>query len=96
MESAAGNIENEMPLQQGYQKSGEEPEPRGDCKKCNYHKKSTVTLAVVVLGLIITVIVQAVLLSGCSSAALGPACPNGWIGYRGKCYYFSEVQGNWT
>ncbi|NWU54703.1 CLC2D protein, partial [Dromas ardeola] len=23
-------------------------------------------------------------------------CPFDWIGYRGKCYYFSEVEGNWT
>ncbi|XP_034613525.1 C-type lectin domain family 2 member D-like isoform X2 [Trachemys scripta elegans] len=26
----------------------------------------------------------------------GPCCPDGWIGYRGKCYYFSETDGNWT
>ncbi|KAG6923694.1 C-type lectin domain family 2, member e [Chelydra serpentina] len=26
----------------------------------------------------------------------GPCCPDGWIGYRGKCYYFSETEGNWT
>lgn len=23
-------------------------------------------------------------------------CPFDWIWYRGKCYYFSEVEGNWT
>lgn len=23
-------------------------------------------------------------------------CPFGWIGYRRKCYYFSEAEGNWT
>uniref|UniRef100_A0A8C4JY70 C-type lectin domain family 2 member B-like n=2 Tax=Dromaius novaehollandiae TaxID=8790 RepID=A0A8C4JY70_DRONO len=23
-------------------------------------------------------------------------CPFNWIGYRGKCYYFSEAEGNWT
>ncbi|NWR04508.1 CLC2E protein, partial [Paradoxornis webbianus] len=23
-------------------------------------------------------------------------CPFNWIWYRGKCYYFSEVEGNWT
>lgn len=23
-------------------------------------------------------------------------CPFDWIGYRGKCYYFSEIEGNWT
>ncbi|XP_074873433.1 C-type lectin domain family 2 member B-like [Carettochelys insculpta] len=25
-----------------------------------------------------------------------PWCPDGWVGYRGKCYYFSEEEGNWT
>uniref|UniRef100_A0A8C0J211 C-type lectin domain-containing protein n=1 Tax=Chelonoidis abingdonii TaxID=106734 RepID=A0A8C0J211_CHEAB len=38
-------------------------------------------------------------LSERSSTALGPWCPkclDGWIGYRGKCYYFSEAKGNWT
>ncbi|XP_065420331.1 C-type lectin domain family 2 member D-like isoform X1 [Chrysemys picta bellii] len=28
--------------------------------------------------------------------AAGPGCPDGWIGYRGKCYYFSETEGNWN
>ncbi|XP_075769478.1 C-type lectin domain family 2 member A-like [Pelodiscus sinensis] len=23
-------------------------------------------------------------------------CPDDWIGYRGKCYYFSELEANWT
>ncbi|XP_061875657.1 C-type lectin domain family 2 member E isoform X2 [Colius striatus] len=23
-------------------------------------------------------------------------CPFDWIGYRGRCYYFSEAEGNWT
>ncbi|XP_067424278.1 uncharacterized protein [Emydura macquarii macquarii] len=23
-------------------------------------------------------------------------CPEGWLGYLGKCYYFSEVEANWT
>ncbi|XP_053155271.1 C-type lectin domain family 2 member B-like [Hemicordylus capensis] len=22
-------------------------------------------------------------------------CPNGWIGYQGKCYYFSVTEGDW-
>ncbi|XP_067412469.1 C-type lectin domain family 2 member B-like, partial [Emydura macquarii macquarii] len=25
-----------------------------------------------------------------------PLCPEGWIGYLGKCYYFSEAEGNWA
>ncbi|NXC39138.1 CLC2E protein, partial [Penelope pileata] len=23
-------------------------------------------------------------------------CPSDWIGFRGKCYYFSEDESNWT
>ncbi|XP_039357941.1 C-type lectin domain family 2 member D-like [Mauremys reevesii] len=23
-------------------------------------------------------------------------CLDGWVGYQGKCYYFSEMEGNWT
>ncbi|XP_044837333.1 C-type lectin domain family 2 member F-like isoform X3 [Mauremys mutica] len=29
-------------------------------------------------------------------AAKGPNCPDGWVGFLGKCYYFSETEGNWT
>uniref|UniRef100_A0A8C3XRV8 C-type lectin domain-containing protein n=1 Tax=Chelydra serpentina TaxID=8475 RepID=A0A8C3XRV8_CHESE len=25
-----------------------------------------------------------------------PWCPDGWVGYLGKCYYFSEAEGNWS
>ncbi|XP_075769454.1 C-type lectin domain family 2 member D-like [Pelodiscus sinensis] len=35
-------------------------------------------------------------LSGRSPAVQGPACPDGWVGYQGKCFYFSEGEGNWT
>ncbi|XP_044838867.1 C-type lectin domain family 2 member G-like [Mauremys mutica] len=67
-----------------------EPEPRHNYRGC------TVALAAVSLGLIIAVIVLAVLLSWCSPAVLGPCCPDGWVGYRGRCYYFSEAKGNWN
>ncbi|XP_034613541.1 C-type lectin domain family 2 member B-like [Trachemys scripta elegans] len=99
MGPAAGPAESEVPLKQlcvngnGHLETGGEPEPHRNGKKC------TVSLAVVFLGLIITVIVLAVLLYRRSSAALGPwfpACADGWIGYRGKCYYFSEAKGNWN
>ncbi|XP_062978352.1 C-type lectin domain family 2 member D-like [Elgaria multicarinata webbii] len=26
----------------------------------------------------------------------GPACPDNWIGYEGKCYYFSKEKRNWN
>uniref|UniRef100_A0A8C4W3Q2 C-type lectin domain-containing protein n=1 Tax=Gopherus evgoodei TaxID=1825980 RepID=A0A8C4W3Q2_9SAUR len=31
-----------------------------------------------------------------SKGAQVAACPDSWIGYLGKCYYFSEAEGNWT
>ncbi|XP_044839316.1 C-type lectin domain family 2 member D-like [Mauremys mutica] len=96
---ATGAAEREEPLQgrvngNGHQETGWWPEPRHNGKKC-----AVALAAAVFLGLIITVIVLAVLLSERSSAVLSPmcpACPDGWIGYRGKCYYFSEAKGNWT
>ncbi|KAH1183410.1 hypothetical protein KIL84_004902, partial [Mauremys mutica] len=34
------------------------------------------------------------------SAALDPpavpCCPDGWVGYQGRCYYFSKTEGNWN
>ena len=27
---------------------------------------------------------------------LASRCQGDWIGYRRKCYYFSEAEGNWT
>ncbi|XP_039374416.1 C-type lectin domain family 2 member D-like [Mauremys reevesii] len=97
MGPGTGDAESEEPLQEGnrngdirHLETGWKPEPRHNCKR------RTVALAIVFLGLIIAVIVLAVLFSKCSSAALGPACPDGWVGYRGKCYYFSETEGNWT
>ncbi|XP_039374623.1 C-type lectin domain family 2 member D-like [Mauremys reevesii] len=95
MEPAPGTAESEVPLQgrvnsNGHLETVGEPEPRHNYRGC------TVALAAMSLGLIIAVIVLAVLLSRCSPAALGPWCLDDWIGYRGKCYYFSEVEGNWT
>nr|XP_006116300.1 C-type lectin domain family 2 member D-like [Pelodiscus sinensis] len=55
-----------------------------------------VTVAVVISGLLIAVIVLAVLLFGCAPAVQGPWCPDSWVGYQGKCFYFSEGEGNWT
>ncbi|XP_032643791.1 C-type lectin domain family 2 member B-like [Chelonoidis abingdonii] len=99
MGSAAGAAESEEPLQQvpcidcsGHQNAGREPESHRYYKKCRI--VLAVTVAVVFLGLIIAVVLA--VLYGCSSAALGPACPDGWVGYQRKCYYFSEAEGNWN
>ncbi|XP_075769885.1 C-type lectin domain family 2 member B-like [Pelodiscus sinensis] len=106
MGTAAGCTENQVPLQEccsvdssGHPKTGGKPE---FCSKCN---KSAVSLGVVagvvvIFGLLITVIVQTVPRAMPPSAVLGSpvllCCPHGWVGYKGKCYYFSEGEGNWT
>ncbi|XP_068032129.1 C-type lectin domain family 2 member B-like isoform X2 [Anomalospiza imberbis] len=59
------------------------------------HAACQVMLAVLFTALFITAIAFAV-------QAFQPhaqpcfQCPFDWIRYRGKCYYFSEVEGNWT
>ncbi|XP_044839586.1 C-type lectin domain family 2 member D-like [Mauremys mutica] len=106
---ATGAAESEVPLQENGNRDGHletewKPEPPRNYRKCNYKKRTVVlpvTLAAAVfLGLIITVIVLAVprpkLPSADLSPPVGPTCPDGWVGYRGKCYYFSEVEGNWN
>nr|XP_034963075.1 C-type lectin domain family 2 member D-like [Zootoca vivipara]XP_034963076.1 C-type lectin domain family 2 member D-like [Zootoca vivipara]XP_034963077.1 C-type lectin domain family 2 member D-like [Zootoca vivipara]XP_034963078.1 C-type lectin domain family 2 member D-like [Zootoca vivipara]XP_034963079.1 C-type lectin domain family 2 member D-like [Zootoca vivipara]XP_034963080.1 C-type lectin domain family 2 member D-like [Zootoca vivipara]XP_034963081.1 C-type lectin domain family 2 me len=55
--------------------------------------------------LILIIIVLSIDVSG-RSAVLPPTlpspsiptecCPDGWIGYQRKCYYFSKSEGNWT
>ncbi|XP_074873407.1 C-type lectin domain family 2 member B-like [Carettochelys insculpta] len=32
----------------------------------------------------------------CELGPAGAACPDGWLGYLRKCYYFSEAEANWT
>ncbi|XP_043384973.1 C-type lectin domain family 2 member E-like isoform X2 [Chelonia mydas] len=46
--------------------------------------------------LIILIVLLAVSPRKSEPYAAGPACPDGWIGYLGKCYYFSQAEGNWT
>ncbi|XP_039357942.1 C-type lectin domain family 2 member D-like [Mauremys reevesii] len=74
----------------------ERPQATRDPKPPRNYRGCTVALAAVSLGLLIIVIVLAVLLSRRPPAALGPCCPDGWVGYGGKCYYFSEAEENWN
>ncbi|CAM5159018.1 unnamed protein product [Eretmochelys imbricata] len=106
MGPAAGPAGSEEPLQEwpvegkGHLETGGEPDPRRNCRRCNY-KKCTIVLAVALAVMFLVLItVLAVWRPKLPSADLGPlagpACPDGWIGYRGKCYYFSEAERNWT
>ncbi|CAM4637102.1 unnamed protein product [Lepidochelys olivacea] len=47
-------------------------------------------------GVVVAVIVVSSALIAAIIALAGPSCPDGWMGYRGKCYYFSEREGSWT
>uniref|UniRef100_A0A8C3RK35 C-type lectin domain-containing protein n=1 Tax=Chelydra serpentina TaxID=8475 RepID=A0A8C3RK35_CHESE len=108
MEPTAGAAESEVPLQgsdpsKARQTRGGEPEPPRNCRKCNHYKKCRIVLAValaVVLSGLIAATVLAVWSLKLPSADLGPlavpCCPDGWVGYGRKCYYFSETEGNWT
>ncbi|XP_060127170.1 C-type lectin domain family 2 member D [Zootoca vivipara] len=68
---------------------------------------SALTVSLVVNAiLILIIIILSILLSGRSCEVLPTAqpspstptecCPDGWIGYQRKCYYFSESDRNWT
>uniref|UniRef100_A0A8C3HTA4 C-type lectin domain-containing protein n=1 Tax=Chrysemys picta bellii TaxID=8478 RepID=A0A8C3HTA4_CHRPI len=109
MGPASGSTDSEVPLQgsdngDAHLETGREPEPPRNCRRCNYKKHTIVLIvaltATVFVVLIIAVIVLAVPRPKLPSADLGPpagpACPDGWIGYQGKCYYFSEAEGDWT
>ncbi|KAG6922713.1 C-type lectin domain family 2 member D, partial [Chelydra serpentina] len=67
--------------------------------KCIKDKWIPITVAVSITALIITIIALAVRNTppcpGCPPHVTA-ACPDGWVGYRGKCYYFSETEGNWS
>ncbi|XP_065420232.1 C-type lectin domain family 2 member D-like [Chrysemys picta bellii] len=58
-----------------------------------------ITVTVVIAALIITVIALAAMKTPpcprCPSH-ITAACPGGWVGYQGNCYYFSETEGNWN
>ncbi|CAM4635834.1 unnamed protein product [Lepidochelys olivacea] len=106
MGPAPGPAGSEEPLQEwpvegnGDLETGGEPDPRPNCRKCNYKTCTivlTVALAIMFLVLIILLAVwRPQLLSADLGLPAGPTCPDGWIGYRGRCYYFSEAERNWT
>ncbi|CAM4561030.1 unnamed protein product [Lepidochelys kempii] len=86
MGPAAGPAGREEPLQEwpvegsGRLEIGGEPDPRRNCRRCN-SKKCTIVLAVALATMFLVLIT---------------VLADGWIGYRGKCYYFSEAERSWT
>ncbi|XP_075769510.1 C-type lectin domain family 2 member E-like isoform X1 [Pelodiscus sinensis] len=96
----------------GHQKTGGEPDHRGNSWKCVSKECTialSVALAATFSASIASIIAllaapvtvsfsvqraKPALADGCPPA--GPLCPDGWVGYRGKCYSFSEGEGSWT
>ncbi|KAM9119540.1 uncharacterized protein ACDP82_015924 isoform 2-T3 [Pangshura tecta] len=67
--------------------------------KCIKDKRIPITVTVVITALIITVIALAARKPPpCPRCPphVTAACPDRWVGYQGKCYYFSETEGNWN
>ncbi|XP_075770293.1 C-type lectin domain family 2 member B-like isoform X1 [Pelodiscus sinensis] len=53
-------------------------------------------ILLVVAAVIITVVLFALILHFAPAASpAGPWCQDGWIGYQGRCYYFSEAEATW-
>ncbi|XP_038226476.1 C-type lectin domain family 2 member E-like isoform X1 [Dermochelys coriacea] len=78
----------------GNPESGAEP---GDGRSCRLRKHAacTVAVSVVLVILIVAVVTLAVLVLKTQPQFMA-WCPDGWIGYRGKCYYFSVAEENWN
>ncbi|XP_067405036.1 C-type lectin domain family 2 member B-like [Emydura macquarii macquarii] len=60
------------------------------------NKRILIALAVVIIALIIAVIALAAKKTPSCPPHITAGCLDGWIGYQGKCYYFSETEGNWS
>nr|XP_008122147.1 PREDICTED: C-type lectin domain family 2 member B [Anolis carolinensis] len=73
-------------------------------KKKGTNAKCRLTWSLAIGSLTIIIIILIIILSVrrcgiCPAPApllLCDVCPNGWIGFQRKCYYFSEAERNWT
>ncbi|XP_043384951.1 C-type lectin domain family 2 member D isoform X7 [Chelonia mydas] len=67
--------------------------------KCIKDKRIPITVTVVITALIIVIIALAAKKTPpCPRCPphVTAACPDGWVGYQGNCYFFSETEGNWS
>ncbi|CAM5157668.1 unnamed protein product [Eretmochelys imbricata] len=96
----------------GHRETGENPDPPWNCQKSptcgvvvalRVVSSALIAAIIALAGATLTLHVTvsfSMLASKLSSADLcppaGPSCLDGWMGYRGKCYYPSEREGSWT
>ncbi|XP_037771057.2 C-type lectin domain family 2 member D isoform X2 [Chelonia mydas] len=91
----------------GHLETGREPEPRCNCKK---HRVTLAFVFLILIIIVLAVLQFTSSLDARATFAvpsLGPpfvpsqdppfvpCCPERWVGYRGKCYYFSKEKKNW-
>ncbi|CAM4561403.1 C-type lectin domain family 2 member D-like [Lepidochelys kempii] len=73
--------------------------PDAVCKTFSSRKAITAVaclMSIMTILILILIVALAVVMSHVPEPLLSePCCPDGWVGYQGKCYYFSEAEGNW-
>ncbi|XP_044837814.1 C-type lectin domain family 2 member D-like [Mauremys mutica] len=78
----------------GNPESGGEPD---NGRSCKLRKRAACTVAVIiVLVILIAAVVALTVLVLKAQPQFMAWCSDGWIGYQGKCYYFSEAEENWN
>ncbi|XP_077180669.1 C-type lectin domain family 2 member B-like [Paroedura picta] len=68
------------------------------CSRKSFHCKAAVQgsiLILVVLVIGLAVALGVIVVRGQLSNVIYASCPDGWIGYLGKCYDFSEDEADW-
>eukprot|EP00075_Anas_platyrhynchos_P003189 XP_005027785.2 C-type lectin domain family 2 member B [Anas platyrhynchos] len=73
--------------------------PHGMGRKCRRVQQLLAPLCVVLSVLVLTLLVALVVVqqqSHSSHPQFSRVCPDKWIGFQSKCYYFSEDESNWN
>uniref|UniRef100_A0A8D0L9B2 C-type lectin domain-containing protein n=1 Tax=Sphenodon punctatus TaxID=8508 RepID=A0A8D0L9B2_SPHPU len=109
MEQGMPPTEKQLALEQPYYYSvapqtRRDPELTWDpvfCKRALCRKEVLAVVLIINVGWIITALVATFIVRNAKTEPLepsvpwSPACPNSWVGYQRKCYYFSEERGAW-
>nr|NP_001380656.2 c-type lectin-like protein 12, MHCY region [Gallus gallus] len=83
--------------------SGEKPQWGSWCHGMGRRRSCVQLIAVhAALGAFILMLVVLVISTACRQVPVPPfpdfahVCPNAWVGFQGKCYYFSEEENDWN
>uniref|UniRef100_A0A8B9T2L5 C-type lectin domain-containing protein n=1 Tax=Anas platyrhynchos TaxID=8839 RepID=A0A8B9T2L5_ANAPL len=72
--------------------------PHGMGRKCHRGRKLLALLCVVLSVFVLVLLVALIVVqqqSHSSHPQFSHVCPDTWIGFQSKCYYFSEDESNW-